>query len=73
MKLNFESLMRRIEGRTRTRKEPLNELQQDISALEILNDICKLLREVPNELYYLPINLFRFFPRDNPSTNVMKN
>ncbi len=38
--------MRRIEGRTRTRKEPLNEIQKDISALEILNDICKLLREV---------------------------
>ena len=40
------SLLRRIEGHTRTKKEPLNELQHDISALEILNDVSKLIREV---------------------------
>lgn len=39
-------LLRRIEGKTRSQREPLNELQADIPALEVLNDVGKLLREV---------------------------
>lgn len=36
-------LLRRIEGHSDHRREPLNEIQADIPALEILNDIRKLL------------------------------
>ncbi|PAV23210.1 imaginal discs arrested [Pyrrhoderma noxium] len=39
------ALLRRIEGKTRSQREPLNELQADIPALEVLNDVGKLLRE----------------------------
>ncbi|EJD06020.1 uncharacterized protein FOMMEDRAFT_166316 [Fomitiporia mediterranea MF3/22] len=39
------ALLRRIEGRTRSRREPLNEIQADIPPMEVLNDCGKLLRE----------------------------
>lgn len=39
-------LLRRIEGKSRTQREPLNELQPDIPAMEVLNDVGKLIREV---------------------------
>ncbi|KAH8117473.1 hypothetical protein DFH11DRAFT_1575228 [Phellopilus nigrolimitatus] len=39
------ALLRRTEGKTRTHKEPLNELQADIPPLEVLNDAGKLIRE----------------------------
>ncbi|KAL5529052.1 hypothetical protein ACEPAG_5026 [Sanghuangporus baumii] len=39
------ALLRRTEGKTRTRREPLNEIQPDMPPLEVLNDVGKLLRE----------------------------
>ena len=52
-------LLRRIEGHSDHKREPLNELQADIPALEVLNDVNKLLHEVSPS--YLEVRMWTNF------------